>query len=289
MAISVGGVMNYLSRYIKTSIFPIILMFSQGLYAQRSGGNDTLHCFVVGFQVGTVIPSDNFSTVSLSSGGTTHEGNLHSLYDAPWLDFGITGFYKFKSNWLISIEGNLWFGNDNLSHRRQRMPHLYTREGSMISTGGIDPVVTCYNRHLNAQLGVGKIITLWPSLNPNSGLLLRLAAGWSYGQTVFTLNEENAPQIDGDYALIYDHQRQGPLLTQGVGIWFMSNRSNLINFHITFEVSELWSRSTRDYVYDALLGYDGKDNNHYFDLLYTIRLSWMFPLKGKTAREYYYY
>jgi hypothetical protein len=37
------------------------------------------------------------------------------------------------------------------------------------------------------------------------------------------------------------------------------------------------------------MGLNGKDNNKYFDLMYGLRLSWMFPLMGKTTYDYYYY
>ena len=69
----------------------------------------------------------------------------------------------------------------------------------------------------------------------------------------------------------------------------MSNHANLINFYVAFELSQVWSRSTRDYIIDDYLNLRGPDDNHYFDLLYTLKLCWMFPLKGKTVREYYYF
>ena len=51
----------------------------------------------------------------------------------------------------------------------------------------------------------------------------------------------------------------------------------------------MWSRSTRDYTIDYYLGLQGKDNNRYFDLLYSIKFCWMFPLNGKTTHDYYFY
>lgn len=281
--------MNKIVRRLKTIFLATLLILPLGGQAQNSGGHDTLQCFIVGFQFGTLMPSESLSHATLSSGGTTHDGTMYSLYEMPWLDFGVTGYYKFKNNWLLSLDGDFWFGNDNLTHRRERMNHLYTSEGIIMGENGTDAVVTCYNRGLTLQAGVGKIIPLWPSLNPNSGLVARFSAGPMLQQTVFTLNEVKAPQLEGDNALLYDHQRWGWMLSEAVGVWFMSNRSNLVNFYITFGLTECWSRSTRDYTYDNYIGMDGKDDNKYFDLLYTVKLSWMFPLKGKTAREYYYY
>lgn len=281
--------MNKIAKRLKNILLALLVILPLGLSAQSNSGNDTLQCFIVGFKFGTLFPSGSMSKATLASGETTKLTTMHSLYDAPWLDFGINTFYKFKSNWLLSVDGDFWFGNDNLTHRQERMDILYSREGIIIGSNGTDAVVTCYNRGLSIQGGIGKIVPLWPSRNPNSGLLTRISAGPMLQQTIFTLNEVKAPQIDDDNALIYDHQRKGFMLTEALGFWFMSNHSNLINFFIAFEVSEVWSKSTRDYTYDHFAGLDGKDDSRYFDLIYTIKLSWMFPLKGKTAREYYYY
>lgn len=281
--------MNRTASLLLVTVLAALLFSPDCSRAQSASGQDTIQCFIVGFQVGVIGPSDRFSHATLSSGQTTHQGNMYSLYDAPWLDFGVTGYFKTKSNWLFSLNGDFWFGNDNLSHREQRMDVLFTREGAIIGSNGIDPVLTCFNRALTVQGGVGKIIPLWPSRNPNSGLLLRMSAGPMFQQTIFMLNEEHASQLEGDYALLYDHQRRGLMLTESLGFWFMSNRSNLVNFHVSFDVSQCWTRSTRDYVYDHYIGLDGKDESRYFDLLYSLKISWMFPLKGKTARDYYYY
>lgn len=250
---------------------------------------DTLECHLIGFNFATLFPTNQPSTATLPDGSTTHTGNLFSLYKAPWLNFGVNVYYKFKSNWLVNIEGNLWFGTDNLKNRVERMSNLYSRDSIIIGENGTDAVATCYNRALNLRAGFGKIFPLCPEKNPNSGILATLNAGWMLQQTIFTLNDVYAPQLADDYALLYDHQRQGFMLTQGIGYWFMSNHANLVNFYVAFEVTECWSKSTRNYTIDNLIGISGKDNNKYFDLMFSIKLCWMFTLRGKTTPEYYYY
>lgn len=257
--------------------------------AQHKHPLDTIECHIVGFSFGTMFPSNTLSKVTMPSGETSQNATMHSLYKSPWLDFGVNGFYKYKSNWLVSLDANLWFGNDNLSNRTTRMPNVFSQDDIIIGTNGTDAVVTCYNRGLSFKAGVGKIFPLFPSKNPNSGILARLNGGWMQQQTIFMINDVNAPQIDGDYALLYDHQRRGFILTEGIGYWFMSNYSNLINLYVTFEVSQCWSHSTRDFMIDNYLGLHGKDNNSYFDLLFSVKLCWMFPLKGKSSQEYYYW
>ena len=160
----------------------------------------------------------------------------------------------------------------------------------VLSWGGYDGAVTAYNRSLAVRLGLAKIITLFPK-NPNSGLLLKLSGGWMMQKTVFSqdMNESPVPQLQGDYAKLYDHLRNGAILTESIGFMFMSNYSTYANFKLTFEISECLTFSSRPYQLDDLMGLNGKDRNRYLDLLYGVRLTWMFPLMGKTTYDYYYY
>lgn len=288
---------NYKSMKISKNILSVALVcLISGLSprlaeAQDTPRPDSIQCVIVGFDVGTIFSSANASFATLPDGSTSRSATMSSLYKSPWLDFGINAFYKFKSNWLLSFDADLFFGynSDNLKHRTERMSDIYTSEGLVIGTNGTDAVVTAFNRGLAFKGGFGRIIPVMPSVNPNSGILARVSAGWLQQQTIFQLNEVHAPQVDGDYALLYDHQRRGFVLTESLGFWYMSNYANLVNCYVAFELSQVWSRSTRDYIIDDYLNLRGPDNNNYFDLLYTLKFCWMFPLKGKTVREYYYF
>ncbi len=235
------------------------------------------------------MPSALGSHETLPDGTRSQRGTMASLYEGPWMDYGINALYKYKSNWLLTFDANLWMGSDNLQHRTERMGKVFSSDSIVIGEGGYDAVATCYNRGLGFMGGVGKIIPLQPEKNPNSGLFVRLQGGYMLQQTIFKLNNSLAPQIEGDYALLYDHQRQGLVVGEGIGYWFMSNHANLINFYIELNVQQSWSWSTRDYTIDHYLGLQGKDNNRYFDLLYTLKLCWMFPLKGRQAHDIYFY
>lgn len=268
-----------------------ILFFAGNLsaHAQIDLKQDTIECHIVGFNFGVKVPSTHFSFETAPDGSRSQRGTMSSLYEGPWMDYGINAIYKYKSNWLVTLDANLWMGNDNLRNRVERMGSVFSRDSIVISTGGYDAIVTCYNRGLGFMGGVGKIITPLPERNPNSGILVRLQGGYMFQQSIFKLNNAQAPQIEEDYALLYDHQRQGIVLGQGLGFWFMSNRANLINFYVELNVQQCWSWSTRDYTIDNYLGLQGKDNNHYFDLMYTLKFCWMFPLKGKQAHDIYFY
>ncbi|MBQ9474542.1 MAG: hypothetical protein IJU81_09065 [Bacteroidales bacterium] len=253
-----------------------ILTYGGTIWGQEKQTVDTIECPVVGFNFGTIVP-----------GGGGNDG-MRSLYKPPYLSFGLDAFYKYSNGWIVSLDGNLFFGNDNLKDRMSRMPNVYTRDSIIVGTNGTDAVVTCYNRGISVNAGVGRVL-FSNAKNPNSGMLLLLKGGWLQNQTIFMQNDVNAPQIDGDYAYLYDHQRRGFALTEGIGYWFMGNHRNLANFYITLQVSQCWTHSTRNYVIDDLLGLRGADNKTHFDMLYTLKLCWMFPLKGKTTYDYYYY
>ena len=266
-----------------------MVMTNGSAMAQSLPETDTLECHIVGFNMGVKMPSGRFSMGTAPDGTTSQKATMASLYTGPYMDYGLNAIYKYKGGWLVTLDGDLWFGNDNLLYRKERMGSVFTHDSIVIGQSGTDAVLTCYNRGLSVQGGLGRIIFVNRQKNPNSGILTRLSAGYMRQQTVFMANAERAPQVEGDYGLLYDHQRHGLMLTESVGAWFMSNNANLLNLYVSFDISQCWSWSTRDYVIDNHLGLHGKDNNRYFDLIYSIKLCWMFPLRGKASHEYYYY
>lgn len=244
-------------------------------FAQKA---DTMQCFAIGF---------NFAPMVTTGERVMGTGQKTELLKNPFLNFGVDVMYKLKSNWVFGIEGDLYFGNDNLKNREERLSHMYAN-GAVIGSGGGDAGVEAYNRGLSFIGSVGKIIPL-SKKNPNSGLFCSLGAGFTQSQIIYSVQAEEAPQLDGDYANLYDHQQRGPILTESLGYWFMSNDKVYLNFMLTFEVQQHFTHSTRDYVIDNYMGISGKDDNRYFTPIYMLKFVWMFPLTGKTTQEYYYY
>ena len=170
------------------------------------------------------------------------------------------------------------------------MGDIYTTQGYAMSMGGSDGVVTLYNRGFAVRPGVAKIIPIFKK-NPDSGVLLKLSGGWMMQKTVITqdMNEGQVPPLGEKMMPLYDHLRNGVIVTQSVGFIYMSNRSTYVNFKVTFDLSECISWSSRPYTIDKVMGLNGKDENRYFDLMGGIKVSWMFPFTGKTSYDYYYY
>ena len=247
---------------------------------------DTLECHIIGFSAGVLMPGTGSTTSGLEG------GNMRDLYKSPYLDFSLNCDYKYQSNWMMTLDADLWFGlaSDNLQRRTERMPSVFQPNGMAYGWGGTDGYLTAYNRSLAVRPGVAKIITLTPK-NPNSGILLKLSGGWMMQKTIFhqEYTENPVPQITGDKGKLYDHMRQGVMLTESIGYVFMSNYSTYINVKVELQVSQCWNWSARPWVIDDLMGLNGKDGSRYFDMLYGVKLSWMFPLMGKTTYDYYYY
>lgn len=264
---------------MKKLFFLTICILANGLaWGQLKLTVDTMATPYVGFDFGTVFASDKLSS----------ENGMHDLYKNPYLNFGLDAGYKFKSNWLVSIDGSLIFGND-VRDKEKRMPAVFSRDAApiIIGSNGTDAHPSVYNRALSLRLGGGRIFAL--GNNPNSGLALRFFGGFMQQKTIFKMYQERAPQLEDDYARLYDHKRRGMTITESIGYWYMSNTSNYFNFYIALEATQCWNRSAREYVIDDLMGLYGPDDTHYFDMLFTLKLCWLFPLAGKTAYDYYFF
>lgn len=263
-----------------------LLSTTLGGQAQVKLSPDTLECHVVSFSVGVLSPLSGSNSQGLTG------GNMNDLYTGPYLDFGLEWDYKYKNNWMLTFDADVWFGSssDNLRFREARMGDVVSPGGYIMGMSGYDGVVTAYNRGLSAKPGVAKIITLFPK-NPNSGILLKVSGGWFMQKTVFyqDFDRSYVPQLSGNYAKLYDHLRNGAILTESIGFAFMSNYSTYVNVKVEFNLSQCWSWSSRPYTIDNLMGLSGKDRSRYFDLLYGVKLTWMFPFTGKTTYDYYYY
>ena len=247
---------------------------------------DTLECHIVSFSVGMLTPVGSSNSMGLSG------GNMQDLYGWPYLDFALEWGYKYNIDWLVGVDADLWIGmsGDNLANRVERMGNVFNPGETAMAVNGEDGVVTAYNRGLALRPGLGKIIRVLPK-NPNSGVLLKVSGGWFMQKTVFhqDFNHPQVYQLSGGYEKLYDHLRNGVMLTESVGFLFMSNYSTYANFKVTFDVSQCWSWSSRPWLIDNVMGLNGKDRSRYFDLLLGLRLTWMFPFTGKTTYDYYYY
>lgn len=269
---------------VKYPILVALLTLSSALLSAQVKLNvDTLECHIVNFSAGVLMPGKG--SVSGSGGGSS----MRELYKPPFVDFSIGCDYKYQSGWMVTLDGDIWFGNDNLLQRQERMAYVYSPAGYPHGTDGSIANIEAYNRSLAVRVGVARLFPVYHK-NPNSGIFVKLSGGWMMQKTAFnqSYSESAVPLLTADYVKLYDNLRNGAVLTEAIGFQYMNNYLTYANFRITFELSQCWNRSSRPYQIDNLIGLNGKDNNRYFDLIYGLKLTWMFPLTGKTAYDYYY-
>lgn len=189
---------------------------------------------------------------------------------------------KFSSNWTLTAEWSYLFGGE-VSDRLGALKNVFTEDGQLININGGLGTVNINQRATFFNLGIEKTIPIF-GVNKNSGLNIGLTGGYIW----HWLNVDNvgndSPQIIDNYEKGYDRFGQGFLIRESLGFIYLSP-SRLINFKVSLEVSQIWSRDVRKYYYPV----GALDGSPQLNLLYGLRLNWYIPiyLGGKTE-EYYY-
>lgn len=189
---------------------------------------------------------------------------------------------KFQSNFTVSMEWDFLFGSD-IPNRNGALNNLLTENGNLINLNGSYAQINVNQRGSFINLGVEKT-TRMLSPNLNSGLNFGLYGGYAW----HWLNVDNvgndSPQVLDEYEKGYDRLSQGFQLRQSIGYIYLSE-SRLVNFKLSLELSEIWSRDMRAYYYPT----GQLSDELQFNLLYSLKLKWYIPiyLGGKT-QEYYY-
>jgi hypothetical protein len=190
------------------------------------------------------------------------------------LDAGGSYFFKTKKNFLFGLDAHYLFGEEI---KEDVLAPLKTPEGTITNTDGNYGIITVNQRGLIAQLCVGKIIPkifgFKISPNPNSGLTVIAGGGYLLHYINIFNEENNVPQISGDYSKGYDRLTGGICLKEFIGYTILSN-NRLLNFYGGFEFYQGFTKSLRSYDYDLMR----TDNTSRIDLIYGIRVGWILPI-----------
>ncbi len=206
-----------------------------------------------------------------------------------WVDryrenYSVSAFVgrKFSSNWTLTAEWSYLFGGE-VNNRADALKNVFTPDEQLINISGGIGQVNINQRATFFNLGIEKTIPIF-GLNKNSGLNIGLTGGYIW----HWLNVDNvgndSPQIIDEYEKGYDRLGQGFLLRESLGFIYLSP-NRLLNFKVSFEVSQIWSQDMRKYYYPI-----GELNSQsQLNLLYGLRLNWYIPiyLGGKTEQYYY--
>jgi hypothetical protein len=199
-------------------------------------------------------------------------------------NFEVGGGFMFKSktNWLFGADFSYLFGD---IVKEKPLNSLLTRDGLLIGEDGLDADVRITERGIKLPiLKVGKLFSAPVGrASVNSGFFLMGGAGYMQHKINYEDVTRSVPQIRGEYKKGYDRLTSGLALTQNLGYMFLDKRRR-INFFANLEFTQAFTKNRREYNFDEMR----KDDASRLDLLYGIKLGWIFPIYKKLPQDYYY-
>ncbi|MBN1340286.1 MAG: hypothetical protein JXA03_13235 [Bacteroidales bacterium] len=191
--------------------------------------------------------------------------------------------YKTGKNLVLGADFSYMFGSE-VKDRDQLMSNLFTKDDYIIDQGGSYAAWSIFERGFYTGLKAGRVIPVWGS-NPNSGLLLLGSAGFIQHKIRIEVQNNTAPQLNGDYKRGYDRLTGGFYLGEYLGYQYLGD-SRLLNFTAGFEFVQAFTKPLRDVNFDTRLP-DSRQNRT--DLLFGVKVSWVIPVFSRMPQKYYYY
>jgi hypothetical protein len=195
---------------------------------------------------------------------------------------GVDYIFKTTNGWLFGLDYSFIFG-ENINNEDSYFAGIRNSQGYVIDGDGYFAEAFLYERGFNLNLMVGKQFDLW-NFNPNSGPFVQLGFGFMQHYVRIENTYKTAPQINDDYAKLYDRMSNGFSTSQFIGYRYLSN-SRLLNFYAGFEFIQGYTQGRRSYNADDR----SSDNPPRIDLLSGIRIGWIIPLYGKSRQDFFYY
>ncbi|MBW7868106.1 MAG: hypothetical protein H3C31_07270 [Brumimicrobium sp.] len=190
--------------------------------------------------------------------------------------------YKTKKNWIYALDGNFLFGNK--IKVEGLIQNLMDSNGNILNTSGGSSIVLLFNRGFNINASVGKIIPVW-NPNPNSGITITLDAGYFWNRLRIETQEDEVPQLRGDYLKGYDRLEIGVNTSEFIGYTFMANRG-IFNFYAGFYFQQQFTRDQRDIFWDH--PNELVDKKIRIGHLFGLRAGWLIPIYKRMPKEFYY-
>lgn len=208
-------------------------------------------------------------------------GDLADRFD-NFLEAGIGGEYVTKTNWTVSADFNYQFGN---RVKEDVVSNLRDPEGVIFGSNFEFALLELRMRGMNGVVQVGKVLPVFGK-DRRSGLFIGVGGGWQEHWVRLQQDPESfIPQINGDYANGYDRYSAGLLLRQSLGIRVLSD-DRLINFKLTFETGQAFTKGIRDWNYNTN---QPDTNDRRTDLYFGVRLMWSLPIFFDKSDDIRYY
>ncbi len=206
-------------------------------------------------------------------------GDMASRYGTN-LNAGGSFLIKTSSNWLFGLESGYLFGRNVKEDVTSQMKN---DQGFIIDNEGFPADLRITQRGITFQLVGGRVFKFL-SVNPNSGPLLMLGAGFMQHHIKLYDAQQRIAAVEGDLVKGYDRLSAGFCLSQFVGYLYLS-KNRYANFYAGLEFYHGFTRSVRGFNYDKGL----PDTSRRMDGLAGFRFGWILPLYKKKPNEFYYY
>lgn len=190
--------------------------------------------------------------------------------------------YKTKKNWIYGIDGNFFFGDNVVIDGL--VQNLQDHNGNIFNTSGTPAKILLFNRGFNINASVSKIFPVL-SPNPNSGIMLQISAGYLWHKLRIESQEDEIPQLQGDYLEGYDRLTIGANTAQFIGYNFMANRG-IWNFYGGIYFQQGFTVNQRDVFWDHPNEKVSKDIR--IENITGLRLGWLIPIYKRETKDYYF-
>ncbi len=235
-----------------------------------------------GFSQNTILRDSSVSAtlINIGLGYSFPGGDLKDRFGNCGV-FQVGVIEKFRSNWLIGLKGDLFFGDD--VREDTILKNLANSSGFITNSSGAPANIQLLERGFAIDLTIGKIL---PFLDANSNSGLTITGGLGFLQHKIRINNSanDVPQLEGNYKKGYDRLSNGLRLTEFVGYTYLS-ANKLANFQIGMEFTQAWTKNRRDINFDTQQQ-DKKTRN---DLMYALKLIWILPLYHEIVEKEFYY
>jgi hypothetical protein len=191
--------------------------------------------------------------------------------------------WKTSSNWLFGAEYNFLFGS-NVKNGKEILKGILDSDGNVISGDGTPAVVNLFERGYTVGPKFGKLIPV-SNKDRNSGIFFTAGLGYISHKIRIEVQNQSAPQLKGDYKRGYDRLSGGLMLCQSIG-YMLFGKSRLLNFTLSIEALEGWTKAKRDYYFDTMAP---SPEGNQFEFLIGPRIAWLLPLRQRNINKYYYY
>lgn len=195
-------------------------------------------------------------------------------------NIGLNVLVKRPSNWFFGLEGSFLFGNN--VNDEDLIQGLLNEDGTVTDPLGAPAQILFFERGWTSSFVFGKLLDrVGP--NPNCGIMIKFGVGYMQHKIRIEHQENDVPQLEGDYLKGYDRLSGGPFIKQFLGYQHLSN-NRLVNFFFGFEFIQGMTTELRTYNIDDKARTEGSR----FDMITGLRAGWILPIYRRKPADLYF-